>query len=239
MEQDHIASDLVDMLRVTREAERDVFGALDPAVRDRPMREGDWSPKDHQAHLTAWKARQAKRYEALRGGTETPPTPEDETDEINAELQAARAGWDWEAIELEADEVSERLAAQVLATDPQLIRRSEQTITSTFGNGAYHALQHFGWLADADVGTDRDRVNVFADEIGQVVARSSLPDRERGTTAYNVACYLALGGRLAAARSFLRDAFRLRPDLAEFAATDSDLAELREELAELAGSSAQ
>ena len=47
-----------------RQAERDVFGALDPAVRDRPMRIGDWSPKDVQAHLTAWKRLQTDRMRA-------------------------------------------------------------------------------------------------------------------------------------------------------------------------------
>ena len=53
---------LVALLRSMRDAERAIFGGLKPEFRDRPMREGDWSPKDHQAHLTAWKARQANRY---------------------------------------------------------------------------------------------------------------------------------------------------------------------------------
>jgi hypothetical protein len=196
MATDQIATELAEMLRVTRAAERDIFGALDPARRDSPIREGDWSPKDHQAHLTAWKARQAKRYEALRGGVESPATPEDETDDINAELQAARAGWDWESIESEADEVSDRLVAQVLATEPQLIRGSERIIAGTFGNGAYHALQHFGWLAEAGIGVDVERLTPFIDELGEIVARGSLPDADRGTAMYNVACYHAVAGRL-------------------------------------------
>lgn len=52
---DPLVTELVAQLRETRDAERELFAALDPAVRDRPMRRGDWSPKDHQAHLTAWK----------------------------------------------------------------------------------------------------------------------------------------------------------------------------------------
>ena len=239
MEQDRIATELAEMLRVTREAERDIFGALDPAVRDRPIREGDWSPKDHQAHLTAWKARQAKRYEALRSGVETPATPDAETDAINAELQAARAGWDWDSIEREADEVHDRLVAQVLATEPRLIRNSDRIIAGTFGNGAYHALQHFGWLAEADIGTDPVRVTRFIDEVGDILDRSSLPDADRGTGIYNVACYHAVAGRLDVARPLLRDAFRLRPDLAEYAVSDSDLAALRDELADLAAPAPQ
>ncbi len=65
-----LTATLVALLRSMRDAERDVFGGLDPDVRDRPMREGDWSPKDHQAHLTAWKARQANRYADARRGEE-------------------------------------------------------------------------------------------------------------------------------------------------------------------------
>ena len=92
--------------------------ALDPDVRETPIREGDWTPKDHQAHLTAWKARQANRLcrcaarrGAGRGRRRTRRT-------INAEQQAARADWSWDAISKEADEVSERLIREISAHRP-------------------------------------------------------------------------------------------------------------------------
>jgi hypothetical protein len=47
---------------------------------------------------------------------------------------------------------------------------------------------------------------------------------------YNVACAHAVAGRLDRARPLLRTAFRVRPDLAEFARNDPDLVQLREEL---------
>ena len=105
---DPLVEALAAQLRATRDAERDLFNALDPEVRDRPMRPGDWSPKDHQAHLTAWRAIQANRIHAARLG-EPIPTDVREDDEINAELQATRADWSWDATAAEADEVSERL----------------------------------------------------------------------------------------------------------------------------------
>ena len=44
---------------------------------------------------------------------------------INAEQQAARADWDWEAISQEADEVTERLIREISDTDPaELASRS-------------------------------------------------------------------------------------------------------------------
>ena len=119
-EDDPLVPSLVEQLRSMRDAERDVFGALDPAVRDRPMRPGDWSPKDHQAHLTAWKAIQRDRIRAAAGG-ETLAADGRETGERNAELQAMRADWSWEDVVREADEVSDELQAEIRAGGSALL----------------------------------------------------------------------------------------------------------------------
>ena len=47
---DELVLALVAQLRAMREAEREIFGSIEPGVRDRPIRPNDWSPKDHQAH---------------------------------------------------------------------------------------------------------------------------------------------------------------------------------------------
>lgn len=229
---DPLIEELLTHLRATRQAERDMFGGLDPAIRDRPMREGDWSPKDHQAHLTAWKGRQADRFEAARLGQE-PVTDDREDDEINAELQATRADWDWESISAEADEVSERLEAGLRAIDPALLHASDRLVGSTFGNGPFHALTHFGWLAEAKIGADEGRIATFVDEVERLVSDGSLSDKDRGTGLYNMACAHALAGRLDRARPLLREAFGLRPELRDWAEEDTDLASLRSELTQL------
>ena len=46
-----IRRDLVDSLHAARETERTVFGAFDATERDTPPADGEWSPKDVQAHL--------------------------------------------------------------------------------------------------------------------------------------------------------------------------------------------
>jgi hypothetical protein len=231
---DQVVDSLVALLRVTREAERDVFGALDPEVRDRPMRPGDWSPKDHQAHLTAWKARQANRFAAARSSEEPGQTADGETDAINAELQAARADWTWDSINEEAEVVSERLIREISATTPDTFARYGQLMGGTFGNGPFHAMQHFGWLEEANVGADSTRVIAFIEELRGVVDHGGLPAFDAGTALYNIACYHALAGRLDQARPLLREAFQLRPDLTEFSLEDTDLTALRDELEELA-----
>ncbi len=139
---DPLVAALVEQLRAMRDAERDVLGSIEPTVRDRPMRPNDWAPKDHQAHLTAWKAWQTERIHAAGRG-ETLKSDDRETDEINAELQATRADWSWEAIAHEADEVSERLEAAIRNAGSTLLSESGQLVGQIYGNGASHALTHF------------------------------------------------------------------------------------------------
>jgi hypothetical protein len=76
-------------------------------------------------------------------------------------------------------------------------------------------------------------VIAFVDTIEQLLDTSDLPDADRGVGIYNLACAHAVAGRLDRARSLLRVAFRLRPDLVEYAGEDSDLVELRDEIAGL------
>lgn len=232
---DRLVDDLIAHLRLTRAAERRLFGGLDPDVRDAPLRPGDWSAKDHQAHLTAWKGRQADRVHAARLG-EPYPVDDREDDVINAELQPLRADWPWDAIVAEADEVTERLADEIRAAGGRVLRESERMVGGIFGNGPFHTATHLGWMLDANIGMDEGGVEAFLDEEADLLAATDLPDRDRGTGLYNLACAHAVAGRLDRARPLLRDAFRLRPDLAEYAEGDSDLAALSGELDELAGS---
>lgn len=226
---DTLTADLAATIEATRRAEREIFGGLDEPTLHRSIRPGDWNPKDFQAHLTAWKSRQADRYAALREGRELPPATKEE-DEINAEYRAARVAWPWPDIVAEANEVSDRLVEEIRAADPTALRATERIIGGTFGNGILHALTHFRWLLEAGVPVDARRVDAFADETVPLVSASSLPASDRAIGAYDLACFLALTGRTDDARARLRDAFRLDPDLVDFARTDADLASLHGEL---------
>ena len=228
-----IAESLVIQLRAMRDAERRIFGALDPVVRDAPIRPNDWSAKDHQAHLTAWKGRQAARIHAVRLDEPYPDEAREE-DEENAEHQAITAAWSWDAVVAQADEVSEALVVEVLATGDEVLLGSNRLIGGIFGNGPFHAATHFGWLVNDGIGMDASAVEAYLDEEEQLLGGATLPDADRGAGLYNLACAHAIAGRLARAREPLREAFRLRPDLAEYATEDPDLITLRGELSELA-----
>jgi hypothetical protein len=232
---DQLTSDLLEMLASMRTAERDIFGTLPAEVRERPIREDDWSPKDHLAHLSAWKGRQADRLAAARTGAELEEW-QGEDDEINARLQAERATWSWEETVADADAAHERLAGEIRAIDPGLLRDGERLVDGTYGNGVFHAQQHFSWLLSAGIGLDAARVMQFSEEIERLVRRASIPDRDRGTAIYNAACFQSMAGHDDRARPLLREAFGLRPELLEWARQDSDLATLHEELDALTAS---
>lgn len=232
---DSLTDDLAATIVATRRAERDLFGALHDESLHRPIREGDWNPKDHQAHLTAWKARQADRFSALREGREfTPGLAGPEEDAINEELRAARATWSWDDVVAEADATAERLGGEIRQSDPEAIRASGRLIGGTFGNGVLHALTHLRWLREAGVPLDADRLEAFATEAESLVGATTLPQSDRAAGLYDIACYRALTGGTDAARGLLRRAFALSPDLVAFSRTDSDLASLAGELDDLA-----
>ena len=231
MADDPLLGALAATIERTRQAERDLFGSLDEAARHRPIREGDWDPKDFQAHLTAWKGRQADRYAAVREARDLPPPTEDEEeDALNAELRGARLDWPWTAIVDEADAVATRLIAEIRQADPDMLRTSERLLGGTLGNGILHALTHFQWLLEAGVPLDRDRFATFVQEAHQLVTDPALPDSARAIGLYDLACFHALAGSHGRARDLLRQAFVLDPEMVEFSRTDPDLASIREDL---------
>ena len=222
-------------IETARDAERDLFGGLDRAILERPIRAGDWNPKDFQAHLTAWKARQADRFAAKRAGREPTATDDLEEDALNAELRATRIDWDWVAVVEEADAVADRLIRELGRADPDVLRASDRLVTGTFGNGVLHTLTHVRWLHEADVPLDRARVTVFEVDAMRVLNSAAIPEAARAVGVYDLACYHAMNGSPDLALTLLRDAFRMDPGLLEFSRTDEELRSIQEDLDALIG----
>ena len=236
MTDDNLSDALALTIETARSAERDLFGGLGGAILERPIRKDDWNPKDFQAHLTAWKARQADRFAAMREGRELPPSMEDpEEDALNADLRAARIDWDWVAVEEEADAVTDRLIWELRQSDSGMLRASDRLITGTFGNGVLHTLTHVRWLLEAGVPLDRARVAAFEDEALSVVSAAVIPEAARAVGVYDLACYHALSGSPDLAKNLLRDAFRMDPELVEFSRTDEELLNIHGDLDSLVG----
>lgn len=222
---------LISMLRATRDAEREVIAALDPADRERPAADGGWSARDIQAHLSAWKRRTVERLVAIREGGEEPSNAL-ETDEINAIFHAERAGWPWTEVTTDADATTDALISEVESASAETLALDRISGT-LMGNGSEHTLTHLPPIA-ARMGLE-GRVLELADAIESIVAGSDLPSRPVAYARYNLACFHALGGRLDQARPLLRQALAEQEELRTFASDDDDLLALRAEIPALIG----
>jgi hypothetical protein len=218
---------LIDGLLAARAAERGILAVLDPDVRDTPAADGGWSPKDIQAHLSAWRRHQADRFAARREGRDEPQVPAAETDEANAIYHAERADWTWDEVLADADAASDALIAEIRAASDETIA-DDRIVGTTMGNGPEHDLAHLPALA-ARAGLE-GRVTDLAATVEASVARGGWPQRSAAFARYNLACYHALGGRLDEARALLRQALPHQEELQGFAPADDDLIALRDEI---------
>jgi hypothetical protein len=230
--------DLVELLQVTRAAERDLFGRLAPAQRDAAPEGGGWSPKDVQAHLAAWRGIEARRLRDAAGeagATSGDPAVSDDTDVANDALHAMTAGQAWQQVTAGADASVEALAAAIGgSTFDALCVCDESQVAGIGANAANHALGHLGDIAQ--LAGDAARFDGYAADVEAVLRRRHLPPRDAGVMLYNLACHRALTGAVDEARRLLRDAFAQRADLVVEARQDPDLVTLRDELEGLASS---
>jgi hypothetical protein len=250
-DQTPLHDDLVAMLTATQGAEHDLFAMLQPDMRDLPGQIGEWSAKDVLGHLAAWRSIEARRLasrERAESGTnavsipgdgdpsDNDPSDDEPIDDTNARLHAERDEWSWEEVAAAADDSIQALADAIRATPVQALRSSSRLVAGIGANGANHALGHLADVASMAGGDKRFRA--LGGEIEAILMRGELPDDGAGTLLYNIACHDAMTGRLDDARRRLRDAFRLRPDLAAWAEQDSDVDALRGELHDLAAQGA-
>src|SRR5689334_7631322 len=222
---------LIDGLNAARATEREILDAIDPDDRDRAGVDGGWSAKDIQAHLGAWRRRQADRMAATREGREEPALAATETDEVNAIFHAERARWSWDQVVTDADATTADLIAEIVAAPPALLE-DPQVVGQIMGNGPEHTLAHMAPLADR-VGA-RTRVIDLASRVESTIDGSEWPPRAAAFARYNLACFHALNGRLDRARELLRQALPDQEELRSFAPEDDDLVALRDELPSLA-----
>ncbi len=223
-------ADLLALLQAARSAERDIFGTLDPDARATPGRLGDWSAKDVQAHLAAWRSSEARRLEATAGAAPATddPQPDDPIDASNAHLHARAAGLSWDEVDRSADASIEALEAAIDRSTTTALCECDGTAAGIGVNGVNHALGH---LTDvAQLTGERRRFDAFVREVEAVLHRGHVPPHDSGVLLYNIACHRTLSGETDEARRLLRDAFHRRRDLLDVARDDPDLATLHGEL---------
>jgi hypothetical protein len=232
-----LQADLAALLAVTRAAERDLFGKLDERARDEAGTIGQWSVKDVQAHLAAWRAIEARRLEAAAAHDDSltagDPVTSDPVDDSNADIHARYADRAWEMVARDADEsVNALIAAIGRSSNDVLCECDGYSVAGIGSNGANHALGHLSDIAR--MAGDTERYDAFVREVEAILAHNHVPPHDSGVILTNIDCHQALSGDLNEARRLLSIAFARRGDLREVALEDSDLVALRGEIRELA-----
>jgi hypothetical protein len=221
-----LTSSLIEAISIARNTERDIFGTFDPVERDRTGTD-EWSPKDHQAHLGAWRRRQIEKMTALRTETPDPGLPATDVDSSNAIFHAERSNWSWEEVYADAEVTSDLLMREVSAAGDSGLADSE-LLLSVVGNGPGHALEHLAAVSGAV--DARSAVVALAEALDALIDKGGWPSRSAAFARYNLACFHALAGRLDAARALLHRALPEQEELRELAPKDDDLLALRDEL---------
>ena len=230
-----LQADLIAMLQATRSAERDLFALLDHDAVTAPGAVGEWSAKDVQMHLAAWRAIEARRLVATLQGRpfdESDPGPDAPVDETNAELSAKHTHLAWTDAEREADASVDALVGVIGISSTESLCECDGTTAGIGANGVNHAIAHLSDIATLTGG--QLRYDVLARQLEAILHRGHLPPRDSGVLLYNIACHYALSGELDEARRMLRTAFAQRRDLLDVAQDDPDLAAIRDDIPSLA-----
>jgi DinB family protein len=227
---------LLDLIDAGREKEEQ---ALVPFVDDSaPESPGKWTAKDQLAHLMSWRQVAIGELDSARTGGPVPDVSTDDeaenlkfyaqTHDQPARLIIESAAGSWDAM---AEAVSACSEETLEGPRPRYPNQKLWTVVPL--NVYNHVAQHLAyWSWDRDDETAAEQAAIW----GHDLAIATFPDdRTRGAAEYNLACIYAQRGMAERAVPLLKRGFELRPDLKEWAKTDTDLDPIRSnpELVEL------
>ena len=216
------------LIQASQAKEADV---LLPHVDDsEPHEPRTWTTKDVVAHMTCWRQVAIGEINAVLTGSEVPDVSSDD-DLENEKFYARTHHLPARSILASAQSSWADLAAAVDAcTDEDLEKPrprypNQPLRQAVTGNTYYHVAEHIGyWYADQGDDDAAEQAALW----GYDLVNSVFPeDRARGAAEYNLGCLYAKRGRLEKALTHLARGFELRPDLMEWAKTDTDLDGIR------------
>jgi hypothetical protein len=202
------------------------------AERTEPGDASRWAALPIIAHNTEFKHQQVQRLRAIRSGQAPPEFAE--ADHRSAGLYAELSAQPADSVARDSWRVSGELieeAGSVAAEDlldpsrnPWL--RGRQLWLQVIVRGFWHPAGHLGeyYLSHSQA----DRAVALAEAAVELTASVDAPDQARGMARYNLACARVGAGLLDQAAAAIADAIALNPDVRANAATDPDLASLRD-----------
>lgn len=210
---------------------------LVPHVDDRePDVPGRWTTKDVVAHMTSWREVAIGEINAVVTGSAVPEVSTDddlENEKFYARLHhlpartiIASAAESWDALAAAVDACTDEDLEKPRPRHPNQPLRQ-----AVIGNTYYHVAEHIGyWYSDQGNDAEAEKAALWSYDLSNNVFPE---DRFRGAAEYNLGCLYAKRGESAKALHHLKRGFELRPDLKDWARSDSDLDRIRAEVTEL------
>jgi tetratricopeptide (TPR) repeat protein len=216
---------LLQMLVAAQDRERELENLCDDARPD----PGQWTAKDHIAHLAHWRRHAAQVLNAARTGAPAPNA--EDVDAVNADVEAANRDRPAEAVKDDARASYAELARAIDdCSDEDLMkprpgRESAKVLEVVPGNGHLHVGEHLGFWYEAH-GDHRgaEQAQLWTLEVHEAAFTDA---KSRSFGAYNLGCYYARHGRAAEALPHLKHSLELNPELKEWARSDEDLDPVR------------
>ena len=205
--------------------------SLVPFVTDQPPAiAGQWTAKDHLAHLASWREFAAEEILAVRTGAEPRPVSDD-FDIENAKIFDRTHDQPFGAILFAGGQSWHELAAALDGCtegdlDKTGVRRPAQRLWQVVQlNTTTHLAGHLGfWYSDHGDAAAAEEAATWGYELANATFSG---DRARGAAAYNLGCFYALRGQAKESVRYLLKGMQLRPDLYELAKHDTDLDAIR------------
>ncbi len=224
-------SDLRDSLARSLHAAAELEAELVALCDDSPPRTpGSWTPKDHLAHLAAWREHAADVLDEMRAGRT--PASGNGVGARNARIYAENRDVPAAEVRARAGASYGRLLAAIAACSDDVLLAPRGSFGRVWelvpGNGIYHVGEHLlFWHMERGDPTAAEHAARRAYEID--VALFDDP-AHRGSTTYNLGCLYVRVGRTDEAVALLEQSFEYVPDLRRWAQEDADLESIRDRL---------
>jgi tetratricopeptide (TPR) repeat protein len=214
-------------VRKALEAEREMEREFVAQVTKSETAPKGWPAALVLFHLSMWRERLRNALAAVQEGRPYTPSPENqEIDEVNDAELASGLGVSLSDIA----ERSDTLLGELIALSDKLGERpfkwnvASNTTEALLRNSYTHPRLHIHayWTENGDP----DRAHGLFEDAVSDMREAEAPPIVMGTVLYNLAGTRAAQARQDEALTLLEEAFSLRPDLKQGAATDSDLARL-------------
>jgi tetratricopeptide (TPR) repeat protein len=231
MENTQIKKEMLDLFRSLRKELAEILDSLNEPQKQECGSLQRWGAKDMLVHLAFWGDHFNRQVEAARAGKPVPDAG-DYYEIINDGILLRNKGRTFEEARLEEETVFARSIALLETENPDDLvdtqkyahMKGRSLLDSALGTECYHVAAHISdyYLKEGFYNKAAWLQEEYTEKL------LAFPDWNANAY-YNLACFYSLNGKVEKALGNLELAFKVKPDLKEWAKKDPDIDPLRDE----------